>query len=465
MRVAAFATGTLASVVAAAALLRHLPIADLGNYALVLSLVAIIAGFSDLGLTAVGVRDAAVARERDRSRLLRELLGLRLTLSIAGLAVLAIVVAVLYTRTILYGVAIAGVALLFQVAQDNYSILLQVHLRFRWVAAMELARQVLAAALILLAAAAGAHLLVFVSVQVAVAVPLAVAAGALVRSERSLLPAFHLGSWRPLVARILPFSAAVAAAALYFQIALILVSLIASAHELGLFGASLRIIQVLSVVPALLVGAAFPIFAHAATNDHERLGYALGRVFEVCLIVGAWVAVSIAVGAPLVMSLIGGTKYAPAASILAIQGFALGATFVSVVWSYGLLALGLHRAILIVTASVLVGSTVLISLLVAVDGAHGAAIGTVVSESCAALGAAVMLVRRRPQLRPPLGVAPRVAAAALLGCVPLLLTGLPVIVRLVMSTALYASVILATGAVPDELRSHVPGFPARRREP
>ena len=130
------------------------------------------------------------------------------------------------------------------------------------------------------------------------------------------------------------------------------------------------------MVPALLASSALPIFARAARDDHERLGYAIGRVFEVSLIVGAWVAVSIAVGATLAVEVIGGKAYAPAAPVLAFQGVALGAMFVSVVWANALLSLGLYRLILVISLGALALNSILVALLVTGGGARGAAIAT-----------------------------------------------------------------------------------------
>ena len=65
------------------------------------------------------------------------------------------------------------------------------------------------------------------------------------------------------------------------RVSILIVSALASGKQLGYYSASFRIIEVLAPVPGLLVGAAFPIFARAARDDHARLGYALGRVFEV----------------------------------------------------------------------------------------------------------------------------------------------------------------------------------------
>jgi O-antigen/teichoic acid export membrane protein len=249
----------------------------------------------------------------------------------------------------------------------------------------------------------------------------------------------------------------VAASALYFRVSILLVSALSTGIQLGYFSASFRVIEVLTVVPTLLVSSAFPIFARAARDDPDRLGYAVGRVFEAALIVGAWAAVSIAVGAPLAIAIVGGAKFGPAASVLAVQGVALAAMFVSLVWANALLSLGLYRVILAINVSTLVLNGVLVSVLVPLDGARGAAIGTALAEIAAAILQAIAVVRGRPQMRPSLRSVPFVALASGAGLLPLALTGIPVIVRVLISSALFVAVILFTRSFPPELRDLIPG--------
>jgi O-antigen/teichoic acid export membrane protein len=462
LRGVGFLVGALASAAAAALLFRHLGVIETGRYVTILSLVAVVAGFSDLGLTAVGVREAAIRESDERGPLLRELLGLRLTLTLAGVAIVAGVAAALYPNVYVAGVAIAGVGLLLQVTQDNYAVLLQVELRLGWVAVLDMLRQLSTALFVVLLVLAGARLLAFVAVAVAVGVVCLAVAAQLIRGRRSLRPAFDWRRWRPMIVDVLPYSAAVAASALYFRMAIILTSLLASGQQLGLFSASFRIIEFLTVIPALLAGAALPIFSHAARDDLNRLGYSLQRVFEVALVVGGWIAVSLVVGASLAIAIIGGPHFAAAAGVLRVLGLALAGTFISAVWGNGLLSLRRHRDLLVITLGALVVSAGLIAALVEIDGAVGAAVGLAAGEVGVAIVSGVVLARRSPELRLSLRIVPLVGLAAAVALTPMLATGVPVIVRLAGSTALYAVVLLITRALPAELDALLPATVAHR---
>jgi O-antigen/teichoic acid export membrane protein len=458
--------GALVSGLSAAVLFRHLGKIETGRYVTAVSLVAIVGALSDLGLTAVGIREISTRSEAERWSLARDLLGLRITLTLLGGTVVTAIAWAAYSGTLAAGVVLASLGLLLQVAQDNFSMSLTVELRLGWVAAFDLIRQLLTTLLTIGLALLGASLLPFIGISFPVGVVVLATTIAVVHGKRRLLPTFSWKRCRPLIVQMLPYSAAVAASALYFRVSILLVSALSSATQLGYFGASFRIIEVLTLVPALLASSAFPIFARAARDDHDRLGYALGRVFDVSVIVGAWVAVSIAVGAPLAISLVGGAEFKPAAAILAFQGVALGAMFVSLVWANVLLSLGNYRQILMINVSMLLLNGLLVAALIELDGSRGAAIGTAIAEIIAGVVQARAVIRGRPQFRPSLRILPLVALAAGVGLIPLLMGGVPTIARLPISTILFGVCLLLLRAFPVELLDLLPrsGVLASRRK-
>jgi O-antigen/teichoic acid export membrane protein len=456
LRISSFLAGSLVSVGAAALLFRHLGVVNTGRYTTALSLSAVVTGFTDLGLTVIGIRELAVLKGPERARLARSLLGLRIVVTVIGVTLISVFAFLAYGRLLGLAVLIAGAGVLVQNIQTTLAVPLMASLRLGWVSALDLARQLLTAAGIVVLVLVGAHLLPFLATAgVAAAVVLPVTA-MLVRGIIPLSASFDVAQWRGLVGPVLTYSAAVAASTLYFRVAIVIVSLIASAQELGYFSISFRVLEVLFIIPGLLVGAAFPIFARAARDDPARLGYALSRVFEVSLMVGVWIALSIAIGAHLAIQVIGGPRFLPATPVLAVQGIAVGATFVSTVWGYGMLSLHLHRLALMFNLAMLALVAVVVAILTSIDGAQGAAIGTAAVEVVAAIGNGLLLVRGRPHLSPRLRVVPRVAVAALLGATPALADGLPVIVRVFLSTVIYAIVLVALRTPPPELLAVVP---------
>jgi len=455
-RVVGYFAGLLLSVVSTALLYRHLGPRLTGKFNVVTNLVAIVAGFTDLGLTAIGVRELSVRRGEARDRLARSLLGMRIVTSVVGVAVIAsFAIGVGYGTTLVIGVGLVGFALVLQTCQSTLTISLLADLRPAWVAAFDMLRATLTSVLVItLVLLVGPSLLPFLAVSIPVSAIVLAANVEVVRGRVPLLPAFHAGEWWAILRGALPFTFATAAATLYSQGAVIIVSLLAGADALGYFSLSVRAVQLLLVLPGLAISVALPIFSRAARDDRVRLAYALARTFEVSFLLGALVALAVAVGAPMAVTIFG-PKFTPSVPLLAIQGTGLGASFVGAVWANGLLGLGRYRQILVINLLALVVGSALIVVLVLIDGVHGAAIATAAWEGAVVVLCGIMLVRADRLLMPPLQIVPKVAVALGLAALTTLLS-VPVLLSVVLASAVYVAAVLILRAVPaevfDELR-------------
>jgi O-antigen/teichoic acid export membrane protein len=463
MRSSAFLAGSLFVLGSAALLFRHLGVVETGRYTTASSLGSVVVGFTDLGLTAIGIRELAVLRGEQRADLARNLFGMRLVLTVLGSAIVTAFAFAVYGRLMGFGVLIASCGVLAQNVQATFAVSLIARLRLGWVSVLDFARYLAIAGLIVLFVLLGAHLLAFLAVTAIAALIVLPPTIALVRSDIPIRPSFDARQWRRLLGPLLAYSAATAAATLYVRIAIVLVSLIADARQLGYFGVSYRMVEALLVLPTLLVGAAFPIFARAAREDPARLRFAISRVFDAALIMGAWVSLSLIIGSHLIIAVIAGASFMPSAPVLAFQGIALGAVFISSVWAYGLLSLGLHRVILIFNLALLAAVAVVVAILAALYGAEGAAIGTAAVEIVSAIAGGVVLAHGRPHLKLSLKTLPKVAIAAAIGAAPALLGGVPAIGRVCLSTFLYATALLLLKAFPPDLLAILLPLRAKRQ--
>ena len=110
LRVSAYAAGVLLSVGSASLLVRHLGVVDFGHYATVMSLITVCAGVTDLGITAIGVRDYSTRTGPERDRLLRNLLGVRIAATSAGVVGATLfALAAGYERTVVLGTVVTVV--------------------------------------------------------------------------------------------------------------------------------------------------------------------------------------------------------------------------------------------------------------------------------------------------------------------------------------------------------------------
>ena len=457
-------TGAMAlSVLATAVLTRHLGVNRFGQYTTIMSLVAIVGAVTDAGMSNIGTREYAVLRDRERDALMRDLLGLRVALTLVGaLLTTAFALAAGYDRALLLGALTASLATVALVFQHTLSIPLTADLRLGVLSALDLTRQILWVAGLVILAELGAGVFPLLSALLPVNVLLIVPTALLVRGRIPARLAFQPATWPPLLRATVVFSLATAVGTIYIYTAQIITGLVTSQHESGVFAVSFRVFVVCAGVPGLLAGAALPVLARAARDDPIRLARALQRIFEAALVGGVGAALVLSAGSQFVVSVIAGPKYTASVAVLRIQAFAMIASFLAAGWSFGLLSLRLHRGMLVCNAAALVVSVVLTPLLAIGDGARGAAIATICGEVTLALTALIALTRRRPSYRPQPRVLIKVVPVAVCASLLSLEPSMPSIVRPIVAAAVYTTGILATRAVPRELEQLVPWQRLRR---
>jgi O-antigen/teichoic acid export membrane protein len=453
LRVLGYGLGMVATVASSAVVIRHLGLIDTGRFTTVTAMITIVVTVSDLGLTGIAVREYAVGKEGEGQQFLRHLLGIRLLIAVSGVAI-AVLFGLLvgYPEVMILGTVIAGVGALGTVAQDACSVPLQVSLRFAWVAGIQLAMQVGVALEAVLLALAGAGLLPFFAMQIPVVIPAVIVTAIIGGRDARLTPKMNARKWRGMVARILPYSAAVVLSVLYFQVAQIMVSVLSTSTQTGYFGVAFRVLLALTTVPPLLVSTALPVLARAARDDEERFAYATRRLAETMLVAGCAVALALFLGAGFAVRVVAGPGFGPAVDVLRIQAIALLGTFVIGARGYSLLSLDRLRAMMISNGIALAVVLAVGLPLVSEYGAEGAAIAMVAAELTLAVCYEIALTRDRPQLRLAPDFLLRAGAATLVAGATATALGLSSLASAVVGLAIYVVLVATVGIVPPEIR-------------
>jgi O-antigen/teichoic acid export membrane protein len=451
LRIVGYAAGLLLAVGAAALMTRHLGVANWGRYVAVLSLVSIVGSLSEAGMSAIGVREYVVLSGEERERVMRNLLGLRLALTVLGIgAAVIFAVAAGYGSTLVLGTLASGAALLFTSAQQTISVPLSASLRLGLVTAFDFARQAVFVAVVVALVVAGAGLFPFLAAPLPVAVLVLALTVPFVRGLVPLRPGFDPREWGRVLRLTIAYAAVTAVGTIYVSITVILISLVGSGKETGYYGASFRIISVLAVLPLLLVGSAFPLLARVARDDVARHQYARQRLLEVSLISGVWLALCLSLGASVAIDLVAGPKFEPSVAVLRIQAWMMIGTFVAIALGFVLLSLRRHKALLVANGLALATSVTLTLVLVPSLGARGAAIAAVAGELGLALLYGFALLRGSSG-RISLKIVPAVLLASGLALALLAIPGLRDALLVLAATGVYFGTLLVTRAIPPEL--------------
>jgi hypothetical protein len=222
-----------------------------GDYVTVVSLVTLAGGITDAGLATIGVRELSTLPTAAARHFFASLCGLRLVFMFAGVAA-ALGFAALsgYRSTLVLGTALAGGGFVLLTTQTGYSLPLLAQLRLGWVTAVELLRQLGTALMVVVLVLLGAPLLPFWATTIPAGIAATAFAAFLIRRTMPLIPIFDGEVWASLLRRTLPYSMATAVGVIYFRLAILIMSHVASGEQTGYYGASFRIIEVLFVAGA-----------------------------------------------------------------------------------------------------------------------------------------------------------------------------------------------------------------------
>jgi O-antigen/teichoic acid export membrane protein len=236
----------------------------------------------------------------------------------------------------------------------------------------------------------------------------------------------------------------------YFRVALIVLSLVSNDDETGYFGASFRVTEVLLSIPQLATASAFPIFVRAARDDADRLVYGVGRVFHAMIVLGAGLALVLALGATFVIDVIAGPDFAPAAGVLRIQAVTLFVVFLVVTFNYALLSLREHRMMLTIMGAALVLNAAGAWVLGASHGARGAALATMIVDVLLVVATGWALWRLDFPVGRWLRIVPRIVLA-LAPAAALWFAPVPDVVKALIGAVVYVGMLVLLRAVPEEV--------------
>jgi O-antigen/teichoic acid export membrane protein len=268
---------------------------------------------------------------------------------------------------------------------------------------------------------------------------------------------------RSLARALGPVAVAFALAFATTRLVPVLVALLAGDVAAGHFGAAVRVLDVLMVVPVIVVAAVYPVLARTPPTD-PRFRRLVVQTVELLLLLGLPVALALAHGASWLTAVVYGPRYDATAPLLAVLGAAACLGFLGQFLGVVLLALDRARRLVAAAAASLAASVLLAPGLVLAMGALGGAAALVLVE---AVAVTALLVALLPFVRLPFTVnAVKTGAAAAVGS--LLAGAVPAGSgwRLAVALGAYTAGLLVLRPVPTAVwRQLWPALLGRPEEP
>jgi len=443
---------TALGLITIALITRQLGAYGFGEYTTIITYLSFFAIFADLGLTLVTVQMIS-AKNADENGILSNLFTLRLVTAIVFLCFApAIIYFLPYTPSVKMGALIGVLTFLFPALNQILIGVFQKYLRMDKDVLAEVVGRVVLLAGVVLGIFLGCGLY---------GVMLSMAASSLVnfllhyifsRKFVRIRLTFSPWIWKEIITRSWPLAITITFNLIYLKTDTLILSLLKSPSDVGIYGASYKIIEVASTIPFMFAGIILPILTESwSDGDARRYKHVMQRSFDVMLLFALPLIVGTQFVARDVILLVAGPEFAASGDVLRILIIATGGIFIGCMPAHGLIAVEKQKkaipAYIFTAISSLAGYLIFIPLYSYI----GAAWVTVYSETVISL---ILLYQAKKYsgFLPNLGMFWKIMLATTTMAAALsLLPDLNIVLTILIGAIIYGLVLFVTGGISKEM--------------
>lgn len=159
---------------------------------------------------------------------------------------------------------------------------------------------------------------------------------------------FDLSFWREILKQSYPLAVSNILVMIYFSFGSFLLSIFKPAEDVGIFRLAFKVLESLIFFPAMFVGLIMPLFSEAI-GDRTKFNRIFQRGLDVLLIFGWPLVFGVYLLSGPIIDLLAGHNYFEAGAVLRILILAVGAIFLSTLFSYSLVSLNQQKKLLIIS--------------------------------------------------------------------------------------------------------------------
>jgi len=363
---------------------RYLGKFSYGEYTTIVTFLSIFAIIADLGLTLVTVQMIShPENESQENKILNNLFTLRLV-SIVGLILLGPIIAIFlpYSATIKFGIFIAALSFIFPALSQVLVALFQKKLTMDYVSWSEILSRI--------AMLAGVAISIYFKLGLNAILYSLVISSALgffiqfyfSRKFTKINLAWDFSVWKNVFKKSWPLALTIIFNLIYLKTDTLILSLVKSQEEVGIYGAAYRVIDVLITLPYMFCGIVLPILTAAwAAQNFSYFKIVFQKSYDFMIVL----AVPFIIGAQFlsseIMILVGGANFSDSGLALQILIGAASLIFVSCIFAHAIIAV--DKAKKTISAYIFTAITSLIGYLIFIPKYSyiGAAWVTIYSEA------------------------------------------------------------------------------------
>jgi len=156
---------------------------------------------------------------------------------------------------------------------------------------------------------------------------------------------FDFSFWRSLLKKSLPLALAIIFTMIYFKMDTIMLSLMKSPAEVGIYGLAYKILESLLFFPAMFVGLIMPLMSKYAFSAREKFKKITQKTLDILLIFIIPLLIGTVFLSPQIITLIAGQDFILSANVLNILIIAVGIIFLGVLFSNMIISLEKQKSL------------------------------------------------------------------------------------------------------------------------
>jgi len=454
----------LLSLVAVGVLTRYLGVAGFGQYTTVFAFVSLFNTFADFGFMMILLRELGAGRY-DPQKITRNILTIRTIFAILVYALAFGVGWILdYPLIVQLGIGVIALSFLFTTIQGSVIAVLQANLRADKAVVGDVLDRLIVLGLILWLIHSGAGLLALFAAYPLGAIISLIINCIFANKYIRLGFAFDYKLWWKLIGEIWPLGIAGIFAMVYFKIDSVMLSLMKTPTDIGIYGAPYKIFEVLLSLSALFMGVAFPIlsryvqqkrkieFDRALQKSIDFLGLLALPIMAFCIIL-----------APAIIRIIAGESFVTAYTInlfgipmttvitLQILSLTILLSYMTNIFNNLVIAAGKQGKLMIPNFFLIIINIGLNAFLIPKFSYIGAAVATILTEVVALVWYWVLSHKFIDFRLSAAAFGKGIIATLVMMIVVYLTRNTFIAVPLILGSAIYVGIVLATKAVSKDM--------------
>jgi len=386
--------GTAVAMGTVALLFRYLGVNGVGKYTTIFAFVASFSILADFGLQWTLIRELSIQKNTDK--VFSNIFALRLILAIIiHLLTFAVVWLFKYPLDVKYGVGVITCAYFFTTLNMVPVGVFLSKYRLDISVATEVVGRILVFILVWIFTRNNYPLTVVLSAYLFGGVLNYFLNLTFVKRFVRIRLAFDYQYWKKVFYQAVPIGIVLVFGLIYFKIDSIMLSLMKDMNDVGIYGTAYKLLEVLETIPAMFLGAAFPLITKYAVSKDERVRPAFQKQFDFLSLMALPVVSGVFVLSGSIISFISGSRGgefinastisvmgSPATSVtcLKILIFVVGINFFTSLYSYLVVSIGEQKRMIVPMILFALLNIVMNLILIPKYSYIGASVATIMTE-------------------------------------------------------------------------------------